>query len=47
MTDSGSNGWSGNILGIKQNGAMVGTFGNAFTYGSSSGPINITVKGET
>lgn len=39
MTDSGSNGWNNNILGIKQNDGIVGTFGNSFLTGNSSGPI--------
>lgn len=47
MTDSSGDGWEGNVLGIKQDGAMVGTFGSAFTSGGSSGPVLITVKGAT
>ena len=39
MTDSGSNGWNKNILAIKQNNTIVGTFGSSFTSGASSGPI--------
>lgn len=27
MTDSWGDGWNGNILGIKQNGTIIGTFG--------------------
>ena len=45
MTDSSGDGWNGNILAIKQNGAIVGTFGSAFTSGSSSGPVYISVVG--
>lgn len=45
MTDSYGDGWEGTILGIKQNGVVKGTFGDAFTSGSSSGPVYITVQG--
>lgn len=45
MTDSYGDGWEGSILGIKQNGMIVGTFGSAFTYGRSSGPVSITIQG--
>ena len=45
MSDSYGDGWNGNILGIKQNNTMVGTFGSNFTTGSSSGPVYITVQG--
>lgn len=27
MTDSGSNGWNGNVLGLRQNNSIVGAFG--------------------
>ena len=36
MTDSGSNGWGNNVLAIKQNNTIVGTFGSNFTSGASS-----------
>ena len=42
MTDSGSNGWNGNILGFKQNGTFVGTFGDNFTKGASGGRLSFT-----
>lgn len=45
MTDSYGDGWSGNVIGIKQNNTIVGTFGNSFTTGSSSGPVYIAVQG--
>lgn len=34
MTDAKGNGWNGNVLAIKQNNTVVGTFGSAFTYRS-------------
>lgn len=34
MTDSGSNGWNNNVLGIKQNNTIVATFGNNFLKGN-------------
>ena len=46
MTDSGGNGWSSNIMAIKQNGVVVGTFGSGFTRGFVSGPIYISVQGD-
>ena len=46
MRDSGSDGWSGYILGIRQDNAIVGTFGDKFTSGASSGPVYITVQGD-
>lgn len=45
MTDSFGDGWNGNILAVKQNGATVGTFGNGFSSGSTFGPTYITVQG--
>lgn len=45
MTDSYGDGWNGNILAIKQNNTVVGTFGSAFTSGYSSGPVFIVVQG--
>ena len=44
MTDSWGDGWNGNILGIKQNGTIIGTFGGGFSAGSSYGPAYITVQ---
>ena len=45
MTDSWGDGWEGTVLAIRQNNVVVGTFGNLFTYGTSSGPVYITVVG--
>lgn len=45
MTDSGSDGWSGTVLAIQQEGAIVKTFGNTFTSGSTSSSISATVLG--
>ena len=45
MVDSYGDGWEGTVLGLKQNGMVVGTFGENFTSGSTSGPITITVQG--
>lgn len=45
MTDSFGDGWEGTVLGIKQNDTIVGTFGNGFTSGGSSGPVYIVVQG--
>lgn len=45
MTDSYGDGWNGNVLAIKQNDAVVGTFGSLFTTGTTSGPVFITVQG--
>lgn len=46
MTDSYGDGWNGNVLGIRQNGSVIGTFGAGFTSGSSSGPLLITVAAD-
>lgn len=43
MSDAYSDGWEGTILGVKQNGTIVKTFGNNFTSGSTSGPVQITI----
>lgn len=45
MSDSGSNGWNGNIVGLRQNGAIFWQFGSNFTSGSSLGPLNVTING--
>ena len=45
MVDSWGDGWNGNIIAIKQNNTIVGTFGSTFTSGSSNGPVYITVQG--
>lgn len=44
LTDSFGDGWNRNILGIKQNNMIVGTFGNTFSSGSSIDPIYILVR---
>jgi hypothetical protein len=43
MTDSGSNGWESNVIAFRQNNTLVGTFGDAFTSGSSSGPLSFSL----
>lgn len=44
LTDSFGDGWNGNILAIKQNNNIMGTFGNTFNSGSSfTYPIYIVV----
>lgn len=45
MTDSGSDGWNGNIISIKQNNNVVGTFGPTFSSGNSSRPIYLLIQG--
>lgn len=45
MTDSFTDGWEGNVIAIKQNGEIKGTFGETFTTGSSHPPVYITVLG--
>lgn len=44
MTDSWGDGWSGNILGIKQKGVIVGTFGANFKSGFSTTAAIITIN---
>ena len=46
MTDSYGDGWNSNILGIRQNGTIVGYFGNQFISGFSNGPLEIYVLGD-
>lgn len=41
MIDGYGDGWDGTVLGFKQNGILVGTFGNGFTSGATYGPVNI------
>lgn len=41
MTDSYGDGWDGTVLGFKQNGVIVGTFGQGFTNGFSYPPVNV------
>lgn len=38
MMDSGGDGWYGNVVGIRQNGTIIATFGSNFTAGSTKGP---------
>ena len=48
MTDSGSDGWNSNVLGIRQlneDNSVIDTFGAAFTAGASSGPLYVTILG--
>lgn len=45
MTDSYGDGWNGNILAIKQNNTVKGTFGSAFTSGSTTPNVYIVVQG--
>jgi hypothetical protein len=44
MTDSFGDGWNGNILGIRQNGIIVGTFGQNFRTGRTTTPAIITIN---
>lgn len=44
MTDSGGDGWNGNVMSVLQNGVVVGSFGASFTSGSSGSPITIGVR---
>ena len=43
LTDTWGDGWNGAVLGIAQNGVVVGTFGPGFTNGPSFGPVLIDV----
>ena len=45
MSDSWGDGWNGNILGFRQNGAIVATFGTGFSSGRSFGPVAVTIPG--
>lgn len=45
MSDSIGDGWQGIIIAIKQNNTIIGTFGSAFTWGYTSGPVYITING--
>jgi hypothetical protein len=44
MLDSWGDGWNGNVLGIKQNNVIVGTFGSGFSTGRTFGPAYIIVN---
>ena len=45
MTSVDGNGWSNNLISIKQGGRVVGTFGNTFRTGTQSDPVQIEVEG--
>lgn len=42
--DTYGDGWSGLILGIRQDGLITSTFGQGFQNGSNFGPLIIPVK---
>jgi hypothetical protein len=44
MTDSWGDGWSGNILVIRQNGVIDGTFGANFKIGLTTTAAIITIN---
>jgi molybdopterin biosynthesis enzyme len=46
MTDSGSDGWNGYVMGIRQSNIIMGIFGDKFISGASSGPVSILVQGD-
>jgi hypothetical protein len=46
LSDSKGDGWNGNVIGLKQNGIQIATFGQTFTSGSSYGPISITIPSQ-
>ena len=43
LVDSYGDGWDGTVLGFKQNGEIVGTFGQGFTSGGSFGPVSVSL----
>lgn len=45
MTDTYGDGWSGTVLALQQNNAIIATFGSNFTSGTSSGPLYVSVQG--
>ena len=47
MTDIGSNGWNGNVLGLSQNGVVIASFGANFTAGAKFGPVLATIPNAT
>lgn len=47
LTDSFGDGWNGNVLSIRQNNTVAGTFGSTFTSGSTSGPFYVVVQGSS
>lgn len=44
LLDSWGDGWSGNTIALKQNGTVVGSFGENFTTGHQYGPVEIVVR---
>lgn len=46
MSDSAGDGWNNNVLAIKQNNSIIGTFGELFVSGDVNGPITINVFGD-
>ena len=43
MSDTSGDGWNNIILGFKQDGVIVATFGNDFITGKSNGPISVRI----
>jgi len=43
LIDAYGDGWNGNILGFKQGGLIVGTFGQGFTTGTTYGPVSVAL----
>jgi hypothetical protein len=41
LVDTWGDGWDGTVLGFKQDGQLVGTFGDGFTSGGTFGPVEI------
>ena len=41
MTDTWGDDWNDNVLGLRQNNFIVGTFGSDFTTGHSLGPKTV------
>ena len=45
MSDSFGDGWSANVLAVKQNDITVAYLGSTFTTGSTSGPVPVILQG--
>jgi hypothetical protein len=45
MNDTYGDGWNGNVLGFRQNAAIIARFGANFTTGKIFGPVNVTIPG--
>ena len=43
MTDSWGDGWNNNVIGLRQTGVIVASFGADFTTGHNYGPVTVTV----